>query len=125
MKSNISNLLKFTLTNLARSFLKSMSSFQSMFLILASAILDLKSAWASQCTLVYGTHRPPTFLHFFFLGYGTHRPHSFFILFYFIFFGYGTHRPHSYIFKIYFLFFCVCVKKSKFIKTKLKYIYKK
>ena len=64
MKSNISNLLKFTVTNLARSFLKSMSSFQSMFLIRGSAILDLTSAWTLQCTLVYDTHRPPTFFIF-------------------------------------------------------------
>ena len=58
------------------------SSFHSIDPFCASAILDLTSVWASQCTLVYGTHGPPTFLIFFFFSAMALMGHTNFFFFF-------------------------------------------
>ena len=75
----------------ARRFFKRISSFHSIDLFCASTILNLISVWASQSTLVYGMHRPPTFfIVFFFFGYGTHGPHSYDTLFFRLWHSWAT-----------------------------------
>ena len=59
--------------------------------------------------------------HIFFFGYGTDRPHS-----YLKFFSAIALIGHTHIFFLFsFFLFTLENKKRKFIKTKLKYIYKK